>query len=311
MLGTEANVRILRVLAAAYDPLGKSEVARQAQLNPAGVRRALRQLARFGIVEEVGKKPRQTVRLSEDHSLAPAIRRLFQDERVRFTGLVEALGRMVSRLEPPVRSAWIQGPVARGTDVLGDPIELGVLTSARDASTAREQLLSMIPEFIDDPDVQVVPRIWTAADVETAPDLDGVLEDAVLLVAPHPLQLLGRDDPGPRDPPGARHEERDRQASAWARALADRIEADPGLVRRAAEYARRRMESASARELHDLRDWLDLLEHKSISQVRGVLLGSDERATRMRQSLPFLGALTEEERREITRQASDDTPSER
>jgi hypothetical protein len=48
----------------------------------------------------------------------------------------------------------------------------------------------MLSDFVSDPDVQVVFKIWTLADMETSVDLEEELEGALLLVAPHPLQLL-------------------------------------------------------------------------------------------------------------------------
>ena len=190
MLGTETNVRILRVLVAAEVPLGKSELARQASLNPSGVRRALRALIELRIVEEVGKTHRPLVRLRNKHPLSGTLRNLFQAERARFDLLVETLREMIAHVQPPPRSAWIQGPVARGTDEPGDPVVVGVLTSARYAASAREQLLLMLPEFVGDPDVQVVPKVWTLADLDASTDLEEELNGVILLVAPHPLQLL-------------------------------------------------------------------------------------------------------------------------
>ena len=48
----------------------------------------------------------------------------------------------------------------------------------------------MLSDFVRDPDVQVVFKIWTLADMEASVDLEEELRDAILLVAPHPLQLL-------------------------------------------------------------------------------------------------------------------------
>jgi hypothetical protein len=48
----------------------------------------------------------------------------------------------------------------------------------------------MLPEFVDDPDVQVVFKVCTLADMEASTDLEEQMDGAILLVAPHPLQLL-------------------------------------------------------------------------------------------------------------------------
>lgn len=190
VLGTESNVRIVRVLGATDIPLGRTDLARQTALNPSGVRRALKGLIELGIVEEVGKPPRPLVKLREKHPLSGALQELFQAERARFELLVDSLRKLISHLQPPPQSTWIQGPVARGTDEPGDLVVVGVLTSARHVASTREQLSSMLSDFVSDPDVQVVFKIWTLADMETSVDLEEELEGALLLVAPHPLQLL-------------------------------------------------------------------------------------------------------------------------
>ncbi len=307
VLGTETNVRILRVLVAAEVPLGKSELARQASLNPSGVRRALRALIELGIVEEVGKTPRQPVRLRKEHALFGALRDLFQVERTRFELLVESLREMIAHVQPSPQSAWIQGPVARGTDATADPVVVGVLTSARYAATTREQLLSMLPEFVGDPDVQVVLKVWTLADMDASTDLEEELNGVILLVAPHPLQLLDSRQVTRDHAIRHSHELMDRRALALAGAIADRLTRDPELIPRAVIYLRRRMERASAQELRELTEWLDVLEHKSVTQVRSLLLDPGERATRLRQSLPFLEVLTETERQDILQRVNDDS----
>ena len=50
ILGTEANVRILRALAESTAPISAAELSRRAQLQRSSVHRALRTLAGLGIV---------------------------------------------------------------------------------------------------------------------------------------------------------------------------------------------------------------------------------------------------------------------
>ncbi len=307
VLGTETNVRILRVLSATDVPLGRTDLARQTALNPSGVRRALKGLIDLGVVEEVGKPPRQLVRLREKHPLSGSLKDLFLAEKARFERLVENVRELISHVQPPPRSAWIQGPVARGTDEPGDPVVVGVLVSARNAASAREQLLSLLPETVSDPDVQVVFKIWTLADMDASTGLREELDGAFLLLAPHPLQLLDSRRSSGDVTIGNSHGHMDRRSLALARAVADRISENPELIPRAVRYLRRRIDLASARERHDLKEWLDLLENKPVSQVRRLLLDSGERATRLRQSLPFLDVLTETEREQILQRVSNDT----
>lgn len=307
VLGTEANVRIVRALGAVDMPVGKGELATMVKLSPSGVRRALQNLIELGIVEEVGRAHAPPVRIRQEHALSGALRELFREERARFDRLVQAVRDTVSQIDPPPRSAWIEGPVARSTDEPGDPVVVGVLVSARDAASARTQFLSALPQFVRDPDVQIVPRIWTGADLDAAIDLEEELSGAILLVAPHPLQLLDNRHATSRERSKVFHAQQDRRALALARVIASRLTDDPDLVRRALSYVRQRMKLAPDREQDELGEWLDLLENKSFNQVRRVLLDPGERSTRLRQSLPFLDVLTETERNEILERLNDET----
>jgi hypothetical protein len=100
VLGTEAAVRILRVLTQTMSALGKTEVARRAQLNASGVRRAVDSLLDLGLLEPVGTGPRQSVRFRRDYPLAAALESLFEAERGRFDMLVDDLRSAVEVLEP-------------------------------------------------------------------------------------------------------------------------------------------------------------------------------------------------------------------
>ena len=48
-----------------------------------------------------------------------------------------------------------------------------------------------------------------------------------------------------------------------------------------------------------MREWLDLLESCRVEQVFELLVEDSENARRLRQSTPFAGILTQEERRRI------------
>src|SRR5437879_3467920 len=87
ILATEANVRVLRVLADVSSPLSAPELARRAQLQRSSVHRALKGLAETGIVEHVGTAPHAQLTLRARHPLAKAIRALFADERLRYDEL--------------------------------------------------------------------------------------------------------------------------------------------------------------------------------------------------------------------------------
>src|SRR3954471_7788330 len=127
LLGTEANVRILRVLAKEGVSLSASEIARRAQLGLAGVGTAITALVDVGIVERVSSGTRSPVRVRPNHPLAPSLTELFRREGAYLDQIVEQLRAAAARLEPIPQSVWIQGSVASGEDRFGDSMVVGVL----------------------------------------------------------------------------------------------------------------------------------------------------------------------------------------
>lgn len=297
-LGTEANVRIMRVVTETDSPLGKTEVARRAELNASGVRRAIADLVNQGLLEPVGTGPRQSVRLRQSHPLAPALRSLFEAERNRFERLINELRLAVERLQPPPYAAWIEGPVAEAADRPGDPVILGILASSRHVDRLADHLGRMLEEVIRQHDVLVEVRSRTAADLATASEhYLAELGEAIPILGPPPLSFSEEESNGRayvrnRDP----HADVDRRILSLARAIADRLGRDPSLVERAEKYIDRRLGRASAAERRELLEWKGLLENTSVAQLRKFLVDPGERATRLRQTLPFLDVLSKDER---------------
>jgi hypothetical protein len=84
--------------------------------------------------------------------------------------------------------------------------------------------------------------------------------------------------------------------AAW---IAQRLDRDPSLPKRARSWLVHRLHDASEREAEELNEWLRLLDTASITRLQYVLRDAGERSTRMRQSNPFVPVLTEAERREM------------
>lgn len=85
----------------------------------------------------------------------------------------------------------------------------------------------------------------------------------------------------------------DRRSLALHDAVAAKIEAAPELLDVARANLARWLESNPAPAL---REWQALLERASLPQLLALLRSSDERSTRLRQSSPFAGLLTPQER---------------
>ena len=83
MLGTVANVRVLRVLAEHGGALAATTIATRARISRQSAWNAIARLSELGVVETFGE-PRGTLfRISPAHPLVPAIRALFQTETQR------------------------------------------------------------------------------------------------------------------------------------------------------------------------------------------------------------------------------------
>jgi len=93
------------------------------------------------------------------------------------------------------------------------------------------------------------------------------------------------------------HSRLDERSLAMHRLVAAKVQADPALLDKARENVRRWQESDGSPKLA-LAEWEQILGGP-VNQVAAFLAERSERATRLRQSSPFAGILTEAERRAI------------
>lgn len=101
-----------------------------------------------------------------------------------------------------------------------------------------------------------------------------------------------------------RHDWIDERSLAFGHAIGERVRANPQLVavaaRRLDEWEAGAAARGDARVLPALREWREILRTYSLDALV-TLLGADasEHATRLRQSTPFVGILTAQERERI------------
>lgn len=98
-----------------------------------------------------------------------------------------------------------------------------------------------------------------------------------------------------------RHRLIDERSLAFGRAIAARLPGHPELIGRARQTLVRWLATCSPRSRRPLGEWLAVLDGPPAGVV-ALLTGDDERATRLRQSNPFAGALSTPERLAILRQ---------
>lgn len=292
---SEGNVRVLRVLAATNEPIGRTRVARRAELNPSGVRRTLDRLAELGMVEAFGSGQNRSVRLRDRHPLASAIRSLFAEEREAYERFVDAARTAFRPEDVAAHAIWLENPDDRSPGT----ISIGILASPEVVDEARDAVLSELEDIEQELALHFVVHTYTEADrLALSGEEAARLQEVILLYGWLPQEWHSSKG-GPI--------ETHRQLDARARRLAEEVAAllpnDPSIVDRALEWIDRRLEDAGSREFRDLREWRRMLQELSLQQVQAFLCERSERADRLRQSMPFVEVLTPGERKQLLENA--------
>lgn len=301
---TEANVRVLRLLSLTGQPLSKAHVAERTRLDPSGVRRAIDYLIAHGVVEDVGAGAHRPVQLRELHPLAAALRTLFQAEAACAREVVDELRRVAKSVRPPPKAVWMMPPVLSPEHGEVERIEIGVLATVADVDHAAQQLRDGLWGVQRKSDVVLEARAYVMADLEIlTSSQEAALNAAIPLWGPPPGHFIHRDERPAAPPARIRdHADLDARAIKLGRAIGDRIVKDPTIIDRAREYTQKYLTNAPPGERKEMEEWLGLLNSLSPQRLRKFLTGPGMRATRLRQSLPFLNVLTPVEREEILRE---------
>lgn len=300
ILGTPANVQVLRVLTRENAPLGRAEAARRAGVTPQGGRKALGRLFEVGLVRYVGSGKTQQVQLREKHPLASPLSDLFDSERQRHMSLLRAIKSVADQATPPPQTVWIQGPVAEGTDEYGDPLILGVLADPGEVDELSEALRDALVELERRYDVTIEVRPYTRSGLAALPSDDNT---TVPVLGPGPDAFVSPGEER-RASPVDKHEDHDRRALNRAKRLADLLVVNPGLRDRALDWLNEQLDQEGGNR--DLREWKRILESTSIPRLRRLLSAETDRAVRLRQSLPFWPVLTDDERERVLAEMNDE-----
>ena len=302
ILGTEAHVRILRALAHSDIPIGTRELAATVSLQRSGVARACERLEDLGALESVGRSRSRQYRLATRFRFAHSLRSLFVEERSRAEEVLNQLRQTTQAHDLALRAAWIEGPVASDSDTIEDSIVVGVLVDATRASSVRERVWERLLEVQKAHDVTIELLVETEADLSTCGPMRAErLRGARPLVGTPPRAFLADE---PQDGPAlavgaATHEGREGVRRAYAHLVAARLAKDPSIVTRALRHIEERLLTLGPGERLELQEWRDILTTQSVARVRRFLLGESERSRRLRQSLPFIDDITNEDRRSI------------
>ena len=291
ILGTEANVRVLRILAGLSEPIAAPDLARRTALQRSSVHRSLRDLETYGIVSFLGVTQRATVSLRPQNPLSQALRDLFAAEKGIFDELLTGLRQAVRQVTPPPISVWLEGPFARGRDRPGDPVTVGVLAGSRDCESTVEALTEKTRHLSEIFDVVIAFRGLTRADLNSLDaDQQHLLLDAIPVTGVPPMGMLEQFRSLWQVRNISSHADLDRRSLQHGERIAEALKKDKSLLDAALDFVTWRLESASEGEKKELREWQRLLRSKSFTAIRRVLTDSGERATRLRQTNPFIAS---------------------
>jgi len=289
LLGQVSHVRILRVLSDSPYPLPPGELARATRLDLSGVLRSIDRLTELGIVRALGAGGRRLVELNPAHAFASVLRALFDAERQRRQQLMASLQEIMASVSPAPRSVWIEGPHARGTDTAHDTLRLGVLTTVRERHALTEQLTGRLRELERRLDFTIDLLVRTRADLETmSPSQQEAVHEGTLVYGAPALPTPGKASTDAAAGRARTHAEVDARSLENAERVAQAIIRDPRLIDRAQRWVQQRLEHASDAEAHELIEWghiLALPPHR----IAAFLRDTGERATRLRQTTPFVG----------------------
>jgi hypothetical protein len=304
IFGTEANVRLLRVLALRNTSLTAGELAKRAMLGRTSIYPALRELERTGVVEFIGAGARKLVQLRERYPLSRTFRELFRAEARRFDALTIALRELLLALPRAPISAWIDqgGENVESTDTL----TLYLVARPGELDTLTDNLNNRLADVERKYDVHIAVHGLTRSELETLHRTPlATLNTVVLLGGVPPVALLERSRAAATTSTLVSHDEHDARSHRLAVAIAAKIKRDPGLISIAEDRVKRRAREASPRERRELTEWIRVLSTMSPARLQKFLLEDSERAVRLRQTLPALNLLSPVERDAVVRSQTD------
>ncbi|MGF1668851.1 MAG: hypothetical protein ACFCU6_00270 [Balneolaceae bacterium] len=297
ILGSKGHVIVLRVLFRSNHPVSHSELLERTDLSRQGVYDITKRLVETGVVTYTGSGRQQLVTVREDYPLYRELVSLFNMETQRYEELVETLRSELRTLEKQPESARIFGKAARGEDEYGDPVQIALLGKLKTIDSLTGQLREkLIQNRVESRfDVTIDIRGVTDADLETRPSLtnEGII---------HLWGIDPKDYLNPRK--GASnsmksHKDLDERSKAESKIWTELLKSNPEIIPRAISLLNKEIENTSAGEKMELMEWKNLLENSSCQRLKKFMESDSERAVRLRQSLPFRRALTENEQKKF------------
>jgi predicted transcriptional regulator len=286
IFGTQAHVRVLRVMSVEVEgPLTTSDIAKHTGLTVPGAQKSLGKLLRSGFISRVGGGRKHQYEIRRSDRLMQIAIALFQSEKNRYERLLSAIKNEIKKLTPPPYAVWIQANPRE----IDDPLVLGLLHESLDLTKCANDLRAGLDGVEKDFDVTIELEGHTKADI---PDLE--LDGIIILygVVPNkPTEITKH-----RAKKVMTHRQKDAQLKRLSRNLADIIQEDASLVRRAKDHIDSLLMEDQGTAAGDLMEWRNILDTYSIQRLVSFVMSSSERARRLRQSNPFFAVVNVDER---------------
>lgn len=148
LLGTVANVRVLRVLADHGGALTPTTLATRARVTRQSAWNAIARLTEIGILETVGQGRATLHGLNSAHPLVPPLQALFRTEAQRVERLFDAVRTAAVGMKPQPVAVWLFGSVARGEDRPGSDIDVAILSPEGQSSRQEQALVDALMPFL-------------------------------------------------------------------------------------------------------------------------------------------------------------------
>ncbi|MFC1461924.1 winged helix-turn-helix domain-containing protein [Verrucomicrobiota bacterium] len=288
LLGTEADVRLLRVLADEVDgSLSVSDIAARTGLTLAGAWKATSRLVDSGVVRDVSAGSSKQYVLCRGMPVIDGLVLLFEREQKRYAKLVRSLKQIARQMSPQPEALWIQESPAEP----GDCLTLGLLQNSNHISKSVSEFRQLLTNIEQEFDVTIEVNSYTRADlpnVNTAGNapLFGMLPQSRTASKSAVSREHG-------------HAKLERRSLERCRTLVSLIRKDRSLIRRARGHVKRMLEEGQGTADNDLQEWRTILQSYSLQRLRLFLISESPRATRLRQSCPLFAVLNKKERNRI------------
>jgi len=194
LLANAGHVRVLRVLLGHGGPLSVSQLAADAGLSKRGARDVLESLVAQRAVAVLGPARGQLFAAAVEQPVVAALRQLFEVERAHWESLQVKLREGLA-CEKHIRSAWLYGSVAHGTDGPRSDLDLA-LAVEENAVEVSHQVRDAVQALGDTLGVHISPVVLTPHDLAKLAPTDAwwadVVRDAKVLKGMTPAKEAAR-----------------------------------------------------------------------------------------------------------------------